>query len=332
MANSPSVLIGKQRVPLHLAKRFTHLSESGTSKVVESLKRHYFPRHIWGDVRVTSDEWLASAEGRQDLQDHVSRRLEVFRSKVIPWLDDAKPLLGARILEIGCGTGASSVALAEQGAAVTAVDTDDESLLVAAQRCEAHAVQCEFVKANGASVPVMFADRHFDFVIFFACLEHMTHGERMQAMRESWSNLRAGDLWCAIETPNRLWFYDEHTSRLPFYNWLPDDLAFEYSRFSPREPLRSAYRRQTPETMESFLRHGRAISFHEFDIAMGNAADLDVVSSLPLRLRKKGLLGWRELKRMRKPKARYERMIAAMTPDIHPGFFQPYLDLIIRKH
>lgn len=94
----------------------------------------------------------------------------------------------------------------------------------------------------------------------------------MQAMQDTWRALQPGALWCVIETPNRLWFIDDHTSRLPFFNWLPDELAFAYSRFSAREPFRSSYRALSETTFESFLRHGRGVSFHEFALTMGDVA------------------------------------------------------------
>jgi hypothetical protein len=68
----------------------------------------------------------------------------------------------------------------------------------------------------------LFSDRHFDYIIFYASLEHMTIEERMSAMRATWGMLSDGDLWCVIETPNRLWYHDGHTSLLPFYMWLPE--------------------------------------------------------------------------------------------------------------
>ena len=320
-----------RRIPSHLSKRFTHLPPTAVESIVQSLHRHYFPRQIWGEVTHSTEQWIATPEGRADLQDHLDRRLNSFRRKVIPWLDMARPLLGARILEIGCGTGASTVALAEQGAKVTAIDIDEPSLRVAEQRCAARNVQCELVQANGAAARQFLARESYDFVIFFACLEHMTHAERIEAMRDTWQALPEGALWCVIETPNRLWFFDDHTSRLPFFNWLPDDLAFAYSRFSPREPFRSSYRKPSADTFDSFLRHGRGVSFHEFDVAIADASTLDVVSSLPLWSRKRGLFGLQELVRRYKRKSRLERILASYRPDIHLGFFQPFLDLIIRK-
>jgi S-adenosylmethionine-dependent methyltransferase len=321
----------RARVPKHLAARFTALSEAGTAQVSESLAQHYFPRQIWGEVALSTPQWLASAEGQADLHDHLERRLEVFRQQVVPWLDAAKPLAGAHILEIGCGTGASTVALAEQGAHVVAVDIDVPSLQVASDRCRAHGVSAELVMANASEVLQRYAGWHFDFVIFFACLEHMTHEERLAAMRASWQHLSPGDLWCTIETPNRLWFSDDHTARLDFYHWLPDQLAFEYSRFSPRQPFNVSYRTSDAAAMLSFLRHGRGLSYHEFDLAMLEAAQLDVVSCLHLRQRRSGFLGLQALRRRRKLRFRYEELLAEIRPQLHRGFLQPYLDLIIRK-
>ena len=89
-----------------------------------------------------------------------------------------------------------------------------------------------------------------------------------------------GDLWCVVETPNRLWYHDSHTSFLPYFHWLPDDLAFEYSRMSPRAGFRDCYRVPDAASRLHFLRRGRGVSYHEFDLALGPAAQLDVVSSL----------------------------------------------------
>ncbi|MGH8235749.1 MAG: class I SAM-dependent methyltransferase [Steroidobacteraceae bacterium] len=319
------------KVPSHLARCFTELSAAQVDALVASLQGNYFPRRIWGDVALSSEQWLATPEGQRDLDEHTRRRLHAFRTQIVPWLDSARALSGARILEIGCGTGASTVALAEQGANVTAIDIDEESLVVARDRCRLHRVDAEFVRINGAATEQLPALGQFDFVIFFACLEHMTYAERLAAMRATWGGLKPGALWCSIETPNRLWWFDEHTSFLPFYNWLPDELAFDYSRYSSRDPFRRSYRERTDEAFTSFLRHGRGVSYHEFELTMKDAAQLDVVSSLPLWLRRDGLFGWRALKRLRKRKHRYERLIASLRPDLHRGFFQPYLDLIVRK-
>jgi hypothetical protein len=65
-----------------------------------------------------------------------------------------------------------------------------------------------------------------------------------------------------------------HTSWLPFFQWLPDDLAFKYSRFSPRFNFGGMYGEETAERMLHFLRRGRGVSFHEFSLTMKPAETL----------------------------------------------------------
>jgi 2-polyprenyl-3-methyl-5-hydroxy-6-metoxy-1,4-benzoquinol methylase len=319
------------KVPSRISRNFTKLSPSGLGALEQSLKANYYTRRVWGDLDLDIDSQLSTPEGRTDLADHLYSRLDSFRNTVIPWLDDAKPLHGASVLEIGCGTGSSTVALAEQGAQVVGVDIDEASLRVARDRCHLHAVDCELIQANGDEVADRFAGRNFDFIIFFACLEHMTHDERITAMRGTWNMLGKGALWCLIETPNRLWYFDHHTSRLPFFSWLPDDLAFEYSQYSPREFFKDSYRECSDETMLSFFRHGRGVSFHEFDIAMKRTEDLDIVSSLPIRQRRRSLLRLWELGWRLTMDRRFEKCLMRARQSVHQGFYQPSLDLIIRK-
>lgn len=321
------------RAPAELAANFTVLSESARATLVHALVEHYFSRKIWGEAEMTASAWLQTSAGRDDQRQHVDERLTTFRHRVIPWLAAAKPLRGARILEIGCGTGASTVALAEQGAQVVAVDLDEASVAAARVRCDLHAVKAEFVLGNAIEILPALTSRHFDFIIFFACLEHMTHDERMQSMRLSWQHLDAGDLWCLVETPNRLWYHDEHTAQLDFYHWLPDELAFEYSRFSPRSPFNQAYRNPSADALLDFQCHGRGLSYHEFDLSMVNARELDVVSSTTLYWRSRPhLFGLRKLNHLRQFRYRYENTLARLGPELHRGLIQPYLDLIIRKH
>ena len=83
--------------------------------------------------------------------------------------------------------------------------------------------------------------------------------------------------------------------------------------------------------MLSFFRHGRGVSFHEFEIAMKRAEELDVVSCLPIQLRKQSFLrlwdlGWRLT-----TDRRFEKCLMTARRDVHQGFYQPFLDLIIRK-
>jgi S-adenosylmethionine-dependent methyltransferase len=306
--------------PRVVTREFRDVGKSALGAIEASLRHTFFADNV---------AYLSSHEGRNDLQDHLRGRLNHFRRTVIPWLNDARPLSGAKILEIGCGTGSSTVALAEQGAKVTAIDILGSSLHVARERCRVYGLEAEFLELDATEVQRVFHDRHFDFIIFFGVLEHMTHDERMIAMRETWSMLSPSDLWVVVDTPNRLWFHDGHTSMLPFFHWLPDDLAFKYSRFSPRESLKHRYHELDEAAILDFLRLGRGVSFHEFELTMDRAESLPVLDSLSMFLRKRSLL--RAVLWKLTSESRYESFLARIEPRMHRGFFHQYLDLIIRK-
>jgi demethylmenaquinone methyltransferase/2-methoxy-6-polyprenyl-1,4-benzoquinol methylase len=70
---------------------------------------------------------------------------------------------GLRALDLCCGTGDISFALAQQGALVTGLDFSPQMLEVAAHRNEKHlAVHPEFIQGDALHVP--FADNSFDAV------------------------------------------------------------------------------------------------------------------------------------------------------------------------
>ena len=309
------------RVPATISNSYRNVSSRGLAAIEDALMQDFFSNSPAG--------YCATEEGKSDLYAHLTDRLNTARKRIVPWLNDARPLKGATILEIGCGTGASTVALAEQAASVFAIDVNEQSLKVARKRCKVYGLDnVHFLVANGAEAHDVLAGQSFDFIIFYAALEHMTHEERMQAMSGTWNMLSKGAMWCLIETPNRLWYFDAHTSRLPFFDWLPDDLAFKYSQHSPRSVIRQ--QSQHAETaMLDFLRKGRGLSYHEFDLTIKDCRQLDVVSSFSVFERQRSLLRrlyWIVTGR------RYESFLIKVGPRIHRGFFQPYLDLIIRKN
>lgn len=309
-------------LPDHISSNYIRVSDSDLESMKRSLKENFFSHEPNG--------YLNTDAGQRDLMDHVIHRLESDRRQSIPWLDNVRPLDGARVLEIGCGTGTSTVALAEQGARVTAIDIDEKALVDAGKRAEIYGVDADFHVMNATQVAEAFSDVRFDFIIFWAALEHMTVEERLAAIRETWNMLPDGAFWCVTEAPNRLWFYDSHTSQLPFYNWLPDDMAIKYSSFSPRQKIGEEFNRVNGAESEivKLQRLGRGVSFHEFQLTIGPVERLDVVSSLAQfhRSRLVPYLRWRS-----SAEHKYESFMRNLCPEIHPGFFHENLDLIIRK-
>lgn len=276
-------------------------------------------------------EQLASKWFRDDLENHLTIRLENDRQNTVPWLDSVRRMSGARILEIGCGTGCSTLALAEQGAIVTSIDIDEPSMNVARLRCKLYGVSAEIHFANATEIATLFAGRNFDFIIFYASLEHMTHHERLTSLAAAWKVLAPDAFLCVIETPNRLWFHDSHTSLMDFYHWLPDELAFEYSRFSSRASFRDAYREFNEVNYTDFLRRGRGASYHEFHLALGIAPqELNVISSLSAFKRQRAGLPSYPPSPSGVPEV-YQYLLSIVAPHIPRPFFDENLDLIIKK-
>jgi S-adenosylmethionine-dependent methyltransferase len=111
--------------------------------------------------------------------------------------------------------------------------------------------------------------------------------------------------------------------------WLPDELAFAYSRFSPRQNFREIYREHSREAILHFQRRGRGVSFHEFDVAIKPARELKVLSSISAIRPRRSL--WHRISGRISDEKRYASMLRRLAPGIHEGFFQRFLYLIIEE-
>ncbi|MBN1596361.1 methyltransferase domain-containing protein [candidate division FCPU426 bacterium] len=305
-------------LPSHLARRHRRIGQEGLLALEQSIRKNYHTG--W-----RSQGRFSPAAYAQDLETHVCGRLEYYRRMIVPWLDQACSLHGKRILEIGCGTGSATVVLAEQGTKVTGIDVDEGALIVAKDRCRLYGVTAELQYLNAREIGGVFSSGEFDWIIFFACLEHMTVEERLHSLQSAWGLLPGGGLLAVVDTPNRLWYDDQHTARLPFFHWLPDPLAFQYARFSPRENFRELYQEDTPASLNHFLRRGRGVSFHEFDLALKPAGEPKVISSLS------SFQGMRYALRQSRVARRYKSLLMQICPQRHEGFFNESLHLIMQK-
>jgi S-adenosylmethionine-dependent methyltransferase len=225
------------------------------------------------------------------------------------------------------------VALAEQGATVTGIDLDDPALNVARQRAGIYGLSDKITLqyANAMELDKVYKEGQFDVAIFFASIEHMTHHERIASLKAAWKVLKTGGVLCILGTPNRLWFYDVHTAFLPFNMWLPDDLAFAHSSFSPRENYKEFSKRDYKESEIEFLRWGRGVSYHELEVAIKPATQLEVIGDLHSFQRPKTWL--QGLSYRRSDDYLYKRILANNGPkNLAPGFYEYYLDIAIRKN
>jgi S-adenosylmethionine-dependent methyltransferase len=129
--------------------------------------------------------------GEKEVSTHLYGRLTDFRKTVIPWLEGICSLKDLAVLEIGCGTGCSTVALCEQGAKVTAIDINNYHIELAKKRLDLYDLKANFKVVNAAEIDSTFPQQ-FKMVIFFASLEHMTYLERIHAIRGAYNVIDNG--------------------------------------------------------------------------------------------------------------------------------------------
>ena len=136
-------------------------------------KTHHYAG--WRFYNTAGSEYFRTDEGCRELETQVTGRLEWFRATHLPWLGTELPLAGARILEIGAGTGVSTVALLQAGAAhVDAADIDGPALAAAQARIRLYDLSGALFHCLSATEVGRFAGEPYDLILFFATLEHMT--------------------------------------------------------------------------------------------------------------------------------------------------------------
>ncbi|MDZ7270758.1 MAG: class I SAM-dependent methyltransferase [candidate division KSB1 bacterium] len=102
------------------------------------------------------------------------------------------------VLDVGCGVGGTSVALACRGAVVLALERDRRRLDVTDELAEAARVQLTLVQGDGTALP--FKDGRFDALILQDVLEHVSAPGLL--LQEAARTLRKGGLLFLV-TPNR---------------------------------------------------------------------------------------------------------------------------------
>jgi Methyltransferase domain len=239
---------------------------------------------------------------------------------------------GETMIEIGSGTGAKTAAFAQVVERVLACDISEPHVRAARARVEALGLENVVLDTMDAQA---FLDRIREehpggvgLCLLFAVLEHMTLEERLATLRGSWAALRPGGAMVVVETPNRLLPWDWHSSRLPFFNQLPDELALRYYGRSPRRDYVDAIRRGLEEGgeaggLEALTRQGRGVSYHEFEVALGDLDPLVVADSYDPEIVEMNPLNRHELE--------LKAFLAREGIDVPIAFSRYWLDLVLRK-
>jgi len=108
-------------------------------------------------------------------------RLEAMQQRIVEDLIQR----GTRVLEIGCGTGALTVAMAKAGAKVSAIDISPGMLAEAAKRIEEENVK-EYVdlqRLDAVMIDELFIPQSFDLIVSSLALSEMTERGRRYILK-----------------------------------------------------------------------------------------------------------------------------------------------------
>lgn len=277
--------------------------------------------------RLGCDDWRPVADAE------LRKRLYWFKYRYTPWLNSILPLSGVKVLEIGAGTGCSTIPLLEAGAHVTSIDISEADLQIAELRAKLHDVadRVSFNRLNAAEIGTAFHGCLYDLIVYFASLEHMTYRERLASLRSAWSLLSPGKYLAVCDTPNRLWYYDEHTSLQNFFHWLPDEIAVDYAARTPREKFNVDFLSYSDDPTTRLQRWGRGVSYHDFEIALDvDVGDLEVFGEWQYRREHNDPQWWADTW-MNSKDGQFYRFLHAAEPRLPVAFIEPELALMIRK-
>lgn len=140
---------------------------------------------------------------------------------------NSNDMAGKRILDFGCGGGASTVILAGlfPHADVIGVELLEDKLRMGRARAAHHGLKNVQFLASPDGLHLPSGLGVFDIVYLFAVYEHLLPEERPVIMKLVWEQLKPDGIVFIDATPHRYFPVDLHSTHLPLINYLPDPVA-----------------------------------------------------------------------------------------------------------
>ncbi len=253
-------------------------------------------------------------------------RAAVFGYVPAPELD------GQRILDFGCGSGASTVVLARllPRCRLYGVDLQEDLLALARLRAEHYGLDNVVFLSSPSPDRLPAGIAGYETVLLSAVYEHLLPAERTRLLLQMWDGLEPGGVLFINQTPDRRFPLEMHTTGLPLINQLPDRAVLAIARrCSARglrgstweQLLRKGIRGATPDEIFGILRGAAAPPARLAPVAAGARQQSDIWYLAARRRLQDRYRGWRRLAVL----AVMDSVVKLRIP------VAPYLSLAIRK-
>lgn len=188
-------------------------------------------------LEIKGPNWLCDEIMREESPDHVVQKSLNYD---LLSFQDREQFKGKRLLDFGCGSGASTMVLARMfpQTQIVGVELEEKLVSIARQRAAHYGYKNVDLQLspNPDSLPAEIGE--FDYVVLSAVYEHLLPNEREPILLQLWSVLKPGGILFLNQTPHIGFPIETHTTGgLPFINYLPDRLACFYARHFSRRDL-----------------------------------------------------------------------------------------------
>tara|TARA_Y100000996_G_scaffold394381_1_gene358683 strand:- start:1849 stop:3900 length:2052 start_codon:yes stop_codon:yes gene_type:complete len=190
-----------------------------------------YPKELIEAIKIVKGDSFQD-EIRRDIDPNYLKR--ELQYSILSYVEPSK-FDGKCILDFGCGTGSSAINLSRllNNTKIIGIDNDETLIDIAKQKA---------IHYGYANLKFFYSNKFFsndsnkyDFILLSGVHEHLTKKERITLMPLLWRKLKPNGIIFINQTPYRWSIFENHTSTLPFINYMSDSIAIKYAkRFSKR--------------------------------------------------------------------------------------------------